>query len=152
MAFTYASVLAALKAHAVAAGGALDVPILDVAVAHPAPKGRCIRIFYVGETEPEHMGGNRTLNSQIIGERIGIIAWFPVSDLSETATEAIEAELYDLKHELRTRILGDSQLGGMSTDLELLQFDTDFVLAGNVRYRTLEAEVVTDYAEYTIAP
>ena len=153
MSQTYASVLSAIKTHAVAAGAALTNPILDVAVGPPTPgTGRCVRIFYAGEAESARMGAGLTLNSRMIGERIAVICWIAVSNLGEQEIEAVETELYAFKHELRTRIQGDSQLGGASTDLEVGLFEPDYLAYGNARYRTVECEIVTDFTEYTIAP
>lgn len=152
MPLTYASAIDAIVTHALAAGAAGTPAILDVAIGPPLPVStRCVRIFYGGETEPEHMGGGRTLNSRMIGERIVLILWIAVSNLSQQEIDAVETELYTFKHELRTRVLGDSQLGGMATDLEMAPCVTDYLTNANVRYRTLETEFTTDYAEYSIA-
>ena len=150
---SYPSAIAAIKTHAVAAGAAVDPAITDIDIGPPMPVShRCVRIFYVGETEPAKMPGGHTLNSRMIGERIGLVLWIAVSNLSIPQLVAAETTLYDFKHELRTRILGDSQLGGMATDLEMAPFEVDYGPVGNTNYRTLETEFVTDFAEYTIAP
>lgn len=153
MALTYASAIAAIRTHAAAAGAAVTPPIADVDIGAPLPTStRCIRIFYGGETEPAHMGASRSLDSRLIGERIVLIAWIAVSNLSQQEIAAIETELYQFKDELRTRVLGDSQLGGMSTDLEMAPCEVDYLTVGNTRYRTIETEFTTDFAEYGIAP
>lgn len=153
MTLTYASAIAAIVVHATAAGAAGTPPILDVAIGGPLPVStRCVRIFYGGETDPAKMGGGSTLNSRMIGERITLILWIAVSNLSQQEIDAVETELYAFKHELRTRVLGDSQLGGVATDLEMAPCVPDYVTYGNTRYRTLETEFTTDYAEYSIAP
>lgn len=144
--------LAAIKTHAVAAGTAMSNPIKDVAIAWPAPgPERCIRIFYGGEAEPPRIGAPRVLNEELVAERIVLVAFWPMSNLSVKQAEVIEDELYDLKHEIRTRVLGDSQLGGQSTDLEMGYAETDFVLVGGTSYRTLEIEFLTDHTAYTLA-
>ena len=149
----YADQIAAIKAHAVAAGAAMSPPILDVDIGPPLKIGtRGVRMYYGGETEPAHMGAGATLNSRLIGERIVLVAWWVVSNLSLQEVAAVETEMYAFKHELRTRILGDSQLGGMSTDLDMLPVESDYSVEGNARYRFLSTEFVTDYFEYSIAP
>lgn len=148
----FADQLAAIKTHAVAAGATLSPALTDVAIAHPVPRGRCVRIFWAGEVEPVRMGAQRSLNAELIAERIMLVAFWPISDSSETGAEAIETDIYALKHEIRTRVLGDSQLGGMSTDLAMSYAETDFVVISGTAYRTLECEFVTDFFEYSIAP
>lgn len=149
----YADQLAAVKTHAVAAGAAVTPPILDVAVGPSLPlTSRCARIFYGGETDPERMGARLTQNSQMIAERIVVTLFIAVSNLSLQEIEAVETELYAFKHELRTRILGNSQLGGQSVDLAMTPVEPDYVVVGNTRYRTLETEIRTETTEYTIAP
>lgn len=148
----YADQLAAVLTHAQAAGGAVSPAITDVVVAYPAPRGRCIRIFYGGETEPVRMGEQRVLNEEMVGEQIVVVAFWPLNNLSEDQAAGIEVEAYDLKHQLRTRILGDSQLGGMSTDLELGYAEPGFANLAGIPYRTLEMIVTTDFTSYTLAP
>lgn len=147
----YADQLAAVKAHAAAAGAAITPKILDVAIGVTPLTSRCVRIFYGGEEEPERMGAGLTLTSQLIGERIVLAAYIALSNLSEQELEAVESELYAFKHELRTRILADSQLGGQSTDLVMSLAEPDHVMVGNTRYRTLETEITTEYVEYPIS-
>ena len=153
MVLTYASAIDAIVTHATAAGAAVTPTILDVSIGGPLPTStRCVRVFYGGETEPVHMGGGTTLNSRMIGERIVLVLWIAVSNLSQQEIAAVETELYTFKHELRTRVLGDSQLGGMATDLEMAPCEPDYLTVANTRYRTLETEFTTDYAEYSISP
>jgi len=149
---TYAQTQAAIVTHCLAAGAALSNPILDVQAGFPIAKGRCIRVYYGGEVAPERMGAEYTLNSQMVGEVTVIVAFFPITLSDETLTATIDADFYLLKDQLRTRILGDAQLGGASTDLELRLVTQDFVVLGNTRYSMGTWEVVSDFTEYTIAP
>lgn len=152
MALTYASALAQIVTHAAAAGAALSNPVLDVAAGAPLPTDdRCVRVFYAGESEPAHMGAGTTLNSRLISERIELYLWIRLSGLTVQEIASVESELYTFKHELRTRVLGDSQLGGMSTDLEMDLCVTDWVTVGTSRYRLLTTAFTTDFAEYSIA-
>jgi hypothetical protein len=149
----YSDQLAAIVVHAQAAGNALTIPLTDVIAAYPAVPGRCIRIFYGGEAVPTRMGqDSRVLNGQLVAEQIVIMAFWPLRDLRETEAAVLEAEVYNLKHELRTRILGDSQLGGKSTDLDVGYAEPGFAELGGAPYRTLEMIVTTDYIEYPLAP
>lgn len=148
----YADTIAAILVHAAAAGAALTDPILDVQRAFPVPTGRCIRVYYGGETEPRRMGGRRVLNAELVAEVTLIAAFFPVIVNDVPVAAAIDTDLYDLKHQLRTRILGDSQLGGQATDLELEYVEPELVSIGNTRYAVLFWRVISDFTEYAIAP
>lgn len=148
----YADTKAAIVVHAAAAGAALTNPILDARAGFPIPKDRCIRVYYGGETEPARMGGRRTLNSEMVGQRTLIAAFFAIRTTSEDVVIVIDAELQALAHDLRTRILGDSQLGGSATDLDLGYMEPDIVTFGNARYLMGLWEVVSDYTEYSLAP
>ena len=147
----YADTIAAILVHATAAGAALSDPILDVARAFPVPTGRCIRVYYGGETEPRRMGGRRVLNAELVAEVTLIAAFFPLSVNDVPVAAALDTDLYNLKHDLRTRILGDSQLGGQATDLELEYVEPDLVVYGNTRYAILTWRVISDYVEYPLA-
>jgi len=149
---TYADTKAAIVTHAAAAGGALSDPILDARAAFPVPKGRCIRVYYGGEAEPVRMGGKRVLNAELVAQRTIIAAFFPIALNDEDVAAQIDADLQALAHDLRTRILGDSQLGGAQTDLELGYVEPDIVLNGNTRYLVGIWEVLSDFTEYALAP
>lgn len=144
----------AVATHATAAGAALSVPITNVAVGWPVPSGSCVRIYWTGEAEPVRMGGARVLNGEMVSDRIVVVAFFRVPDFSETAARNLILDMRLFKHELRTRILGDSQLGGNQTDLEMDYFDGDFISIGRegAIYGTVTTEIVTDMTEYPIAP
>jgi len=146
----FAAAMTVLETHALAAGAALDTPILDVDRASPTPKGRCIRLWWSGNSEPVKMGGRYTLSSEMLAERVSIVAFFPVSTLAEEATGFNDAEARDLRQELYTRLLGDSQLGGNVEDLSIEGVETGWETQGNIRYRTLDMTVLLEYVEITI--
>jgi hypothetical protein len=147
----YADTKAAIVVHAAAAAAALTDPILDARAAFPVPKGRCVRVYYGGETEPVRMGGRRVLNAEMVAHRTFIALFLPVTLNDEDVVVIIDAELFTFGHELRTRILGDSQLGGQSTDLELGYLEPDLVTYNNVRYLMGLWEVTSDFTEYALA-
>lgn len=148
----YADTKAAIVVHAAAAGAALTDPILDARAAFPVPKGRCIRVYYGGEAEPVRMGASRTLGTEMVGSVTLIAAFFPIVLNDEDVVAQIDADLQALAHDLRTRVLGDSQLGGNSTDLELGYVEPDMVTYNNTRYLMGLWQVVSDFTEYAIAP
>lgn len=140
----------AILAHAVAAAAAVSAEFTDVQVGAPIPKGsRCVRVFYAGESEPQRIG-NRVLNGELIAETIGLIAFWAMPTMDETPTKALDTEMVAFKHELRTRILADSQLGGKSTDLEMGYAQPDFIQIGGTRWYVLEVEFTLDYIEYPL--
>jgi hypothetical protein len=148
---SYVDTKAAIVVHALAAGLTLTDPILDVQAALPIPKGRCIRIYYGGEVPPARMGAEYTLNSQMVGEATFIAVFIPVTVNDEQVTAIADADLYTIKHELRTRILGDATLGGASTDLMLEHLGADLVTIGNTRYLLGLMRLTSDFTEYAIA-
>jgi hypothetical protein len=148
----YADTKAAIIVHALAAGAALSDPILDVAAGFPVPRGRCVRVYWAGETEPVRMGGQRVLNAELIAERTRIVLFLPITLNDETLAAVIDAQLHAFKHDLRTRVLGDSQLGGQSTDLEFEYAEPDLVVFNNARFAVLVMDIVSDFTEYAIAP
>lgn len=148
---TYATTLAAILVHATAAGASLTPPIEDVKIGWPVPRGRCIRIFYNGETEPVRMGGNRTLAADLVSEVTSIVAFWPVNDASDDNAQNIETQMVALKHDLRTRICGDGQLSGSGTDLELGYVEPDFQVISGARYRVMAWDLTTDTTAYPLA-
>lgn len=148
----FADQLAALKAHAVAAGKAIVPRVDDVAIGLPVPRGRCIRIYWDGEQAPVRMGANRVLTAELVSDRITVTLFEPVSTASEKQYEATMTAMVAFKNEMRTRVLGDSQLGGMATDLEMEYAVPDFEVIGGALFAVVPITFVTDFAEYTIAP
>ena len=141
-----------LQAHLVAAGAALTDPLLDVDRGLPATRGRQVRYYWGGEVDPPRMGGRRDLTGDIVGQRFIIAALWPLTDLSEELVTAIDIEMQLLAGEIRTRIDGDSQLGGNVTDLDLGYADPDIVTVANARHIALRWDLDLSYVEYTVAP
>jgi hypothetical protein len=149
----YTDQRAAILTHALAAAATVNAQWLDVAIGAPIPRGnRCVRIFYGGEAAPQHMGGSRTLTGELVAETISLVAFWTMSTMDETAAAAIDTEMVAFKHALRTAVLGDSQLGGKSTDLEMSYAEPDYQIIGGTRYAILAVEFLLDYTEYPLAP
>lgn len=143
----------AIVVHAAAAAAAISAEWKDVQVGAPLPRGnRCVRVFYGGEAAPEHMGGNRVLTGELVAETVSLIAFWAMPDMDESAAKAIDDEMVAFKHELRTRVLGDSTLGGGSTDLLMHYAQPDYLLLGGARWAVLEVDFTLDFTEYTLAP
>lgn len=140
----------AITVHAVAAAAAVDSNFTDVAIGMPLPRARCVRIFYGGERDPEKMGAQRTLNSRLTAESILLRAFWPVSDYLAARGRALFGEQRSFVVQLRTRIEGDSQLGGKSADLSMHLAEPDDVVLGTTHYAIVDVEFVVDYHETTI--
>jgi hypothetical protein len=143
--------LVVLEAHLVAAGAALTDDILDVDRGL-LTGGRQIRYYWSGECEPPNMGGTRVLNGELVGQRFTIAACWPLSDLSVELVEAIDVEMQLIAGEVRTRIQGDSTLGGNLTDLDLGYGEPDALLISGSRHVVLQWQLDFAYVEYAIAP
>ena len=145
------SALGVLQTHLAAAGTALTDDLLDVDRGLPATRGRQIRYYWGGEVEPPRMGGPLVLNGQMVGERFIIAALWPLTDLSEELVTAIDVEMQLLAGEVRTRLLGDSTLGGYVTDLELSYAEPDIAIISNARHIVLQWTLDLAYVEYALA-
>lgn len=141
----------AVLAHAVAVAAAIDPAFTDVEIGPPVPAGnRCVRLFWAGEAEPEHMGAERTLTSRMVSPALALVAFWTMRTTAPGTYRAIDDEMAAFVHGLRTAILADSQLGGQSTDLEMDLADPAFVVIGNVRYASLSVGFTFDYLEYPL--
>lgn len=149
---TYTDQRDAILTHAVAAAAAVSTDFTDVQIGAPIPKGnRCVRLFYAGEASPEHFDGNRrVLNGELVAETIGLVAFWAMTTMDEGATKALDDEMVAFKHQLRTRVQGDSQLGGKSTDLAMHYATPDYLVIGGGRWAVLEVEFTTDFTEYPL--
>jgi hypothetical protein len=141
--------LVVLEAHLVAAGAALTDDLLDVDRGLLIG-GRQLRYYWSGECEPPAMGGTRVLNGELVGQRFTIAASWPLSDLSVELVEAIDVEMQVLAGEIRTRIQGDSQLGGNVTDLDLGYAEPDIMTIANARHVVLQWTLDLAFVEYAI--
>ncbi len=143
--------LVVLATHLTNAGAALPDPIGDVDRGLPIG-GRMIRYWWGGEVPPPKMSGPLVLNGRMVGERFEIAALWPASDLDVTLITAIDVEMQLLAGEVRTRIQGDSQLGGNVTDLDLDYAAPDVVTISNARHLVLRWTLDLSYVEYALAP
>jgi hypothetical protein len=151
MAFT--DILTAIETHATTAGAGLTNPITNVRIGYPKAAHRSARIFWGGETAPVRLGDNpRVLNGELVSDTIVVIVFWSLSNLSDDLAEIIELEARAFTAAFRTAVLGDSQLGGQSTDLEVGYGETDFPVLAGAAWRTLTFEIVTDFSEYALAP
>lgn len=150
MAFT--DQITTIETHAKAAGAALTNPMKDVLIGFPLPgMGRCGRIWWGGESGPETMGARYVLDAEMVADIILVSFFWPLSGFTETHARVTVLEMRALKHDLRTRINADSQLGGSQTDLRLHDFLVEWPVIGGTQYAALTAEIVNDLTEYPLA-
>lgn len=144
--------LVVLQAHLVAAGGALTDPIQNVDRGLPTG-GRMIRYYWGGEVVPPGMGGGeaRVLNGQMVGQRFIIAATWPLTNLSVEMVTSMDSEMQTLAGQIRTRIQGDSQLGGNVTDLDLGYGQPDTKAINHADHVVMLWDLDLSYVEYAIA-
>lgn len=143
--------LVVLQQHLVAAGAALTDDLLDVDRGILATRGRQIRYYWDGECPPPQMQGPRVLNGEMVGQRFIIAAAWPLTDLSEAQVTAVDVEMQTLAGEVRTRLQGDSQLGGNVTDLDLEYAEPDLLMIAGARHVVLQWRLMLAYVEYPLA-
>lgn len=151
---SYTDRRAVIVTHATAAAAAVDPTWSDVAPGFANLNGKCVRVYWGGETVPVKMGAEdgNVLNGRMVGDRVVIVAAWPLSNLSTEQAAAIDAEMWAWKHELRTRLQGDATLGGTCTDSDLEYVEPDVVVnASGTRFATVEAEFLLSYTEYPIS-
>lgn len=146
--------MAQILTHTVAAAGTLTKPITDVAQGNPIPTGRCGRVWYGGEMDAPAFPGSKVLTGDLIGEMVHITFFWPLQGASGTTVAAsVDADIYALKHQLRTLIQNDSTLSGNCTDLDFPYMTSDvWQNVDGTDFRTLDATIVLSYAEYPTNP
>ncbi len=143
--------LVVLQTHLAAAAATLTDAPFDVDRGLPTGD-RQLRYYWGGEVEPTHMGGNHVLNAELVGQRFIVAALWALENLSVDLVSVIDVEMQLLAGQIRTRIDGDSTLGGNVTDLELTFAEPDIVLISNARYVALRWNLDLSYVEYPIVP
>jgi hypothetical protein len=143
--------MAQLGVHLAAAGTAVTPQILDVergaVVSVPARLGR---YWYAGNASPAHYEGRQTLTTRMVGRRVTIAFYWPVSD--RLVLESLDAEIAALEDQVYTRILGDCQLGGACDDLDLGDSDVEYPVINGQQVAELIIPLVLDFGEaYTIS-
>lgn len=151
--YSLTNAIAAITAHAVAAGTAVSPPINDVADALPIPTGgRIGRVWWGGETDAPGFPGENVLDGRMVGEVIHITFIWPISSASPADNKAIGLQVRTVKDQLRTRIHGDSQLGDTVYDLRIPEMSFDIVVWDGALIGHLDAEVHISKSEYPRTP
>jgi hypothetical protein len=147
---TYAEQRSAVLAHAQAAALAVDSKWTNVATGWPTfNTSKGCRVFYGGETEAPRMPHQSTIRGdQLVGEKVTVVAWWAVPGLNDGATTAIDDEMFAFKHELRTRLTADPDLGGKSVSTVMDYVEPDAEIMGGTRYAFVRADVIVGHTEY----
>lgn len=146
---SYSDQRARVLVHAKAAALATHPKFTNVAVGAPVPRGaKGVRLCYGGEAEPPLMEGEKTLSGELVGEVVGVVAWWAVSNLSDAAMEAVEDEMFTFKHELRTRLTADQTLNATAQAVQISPFERVFAVVGGTRFEMLGTDVAVGYSEY----
>jgi hypothetical protein len=148
---TFANAMTTIGTHLAAAGTAVTPQILDVSRGAPVSVGaRMIRYWYAGDAAPTRYQGQRTLTTEMIGRRVTIAVLWPVSDKAVLAS--LDAEIVAVETEIKTRLLGDSQLGGACDDLDVGYSEVDYPVVNGAQVAELTIPLTLDFGEaYTIA-
>ena len=149
---TFASAMTNIGAHLAAAGTAVTPEVLDIARGAPVSvNAPMIRYWYAGDGSAVHFGGSRTFGDEMVGERVTIAAYWPISDRAVLAD--LDARIFALKDQIKDRLLADSQLGGTCDDLDVGGADVDYPIVNGAQVAELTIPIVLDFGEaYTIAP
>lgn len=150
---TFAAGLAVIDAHMLAAGTALTRPIRLILPGEPStPPGNCGAYWYEGDGPPVHFPA-RTLTDEMVGERVTLRWYWQVSSRDKVAMGNLEADLRAVKVDLKSRLSGDSTLGGNCVDLDVGDADAAWLNLDGGLWRTLTIPLVLDYVDIqTIAP
>lgn len=140
-----------IQVHAAAGALAIDSKFKDVAVGHPTPRGRSVRVYYAGEAESEKFESHFTLNSELVAQRILIRAFWPVAEYAAKRGRVLMGEMARFVKELRTRISADADLGGESVDLTIHHADADDAVIGGALFALIDVEIIVEIDEYTRA-
>ena len=136
-----------IETHVIAAGNALT-PQMPARIGTPIPKGRCIRVFYLGDGDSPAAGERYTVDGgQLLGEFVRIVAYWPLSTLGEDQYENIEAELIALKYDLKDRLVGDPSLNGTCDAFVVGDADAPVITYGGGLYRVLDIECTLTFTE-----
>lgn len=147
MAFSFATALTNLEVHLTAAAAAVTPPIPDVGAGEPGiPTTACLRYWYEGDGDPARMSRN-VLSAENIGERVTIRAFWPVSTRDKPAAAALETRVRALKHDIKTRLIADSDLSEACEITQVGEAEAGWLMLDGGTWRTLTIPLVLDFPD-----
>lgn len=145
----YADQQARVLVHAQTAANAVSPAIDDVQVAFPVPRGRCVRVFWTAEQDPDVMPPD-TLTEDLIAEVIHVSTFWPLSNLSESDAADYATQVYAFKHALRTAIDADTKLNGTATLAQMRNAELTYAKIAGAEYLVLDTDVVIEMTTYPL--
>lgn len=146
----YSDQQARVLTHVQTAANAVNPAIDDVQVAFPVPRGRCVRIFWTAEEDPEVMPPG-TLTEDLIAEIIHVSAFWPLSNLSEVDAAEYATQIYAFKHALRTAIDGDTKLNSQAKHVAMRNAELTYAQIAGTEYLVVDADIAIEMTTYTLA-
>lgn len=148
---SFADAITAIETHLDAAGTAVTPQIVDVDRGAPVSvPARLIRFWYAGDQPAPHYPGGQTITTVMVGERLTIAAYWPISD--KAVLRSVDGEAKALKDEIKRRLLGDCQLGGACDDLVIGDAEVDYPIVNGQQVAELTIPLTLDFGEaYTIS-
>lgn len=145
-------VMDALLSIAATAGASVSPKYTDVKIGLAVPRGRCIRLGWIGETIPApQLDGQRyTLASEMVGHRFALGVYENVTDMAEDAAAARMLVMADFFHAFRTAVDADRTLGGKVMACEPDAAVIDYVRIDTGLWAIGGQEIVAGMVEYGI--
>lgn len=149
---SFATSMSAIGVHMAAAGTAVTPQIIDVARGAPVSVNtRMGRYWYAGTSEPPHYPGGTTLTTRMIGRRVTLAFFWPISDKAVLA--GLDDEIQAVEEAIYSRLLGDSTLDGACDDLLVGDAEVDYPVVNGAQTAELTIPLILDFGEaYAIAP
>ena len=150
----YTDIRDAILAHAAASALAVDPTWTNVEVGWPYLSGsKGVRLCYGGEDEAPRFTHQRALNGdEFVGDHLTLVAWWAVSNLAIGLGKAIDTEMHAFKHELRSRVTADPDLGGDAVGVVMDYVEPDTVVVSGTRFALLGADFLVGPIEYPYTP
>lgn len=145
----YADQQARILTHCQTAANAVSPAIDDVQVAFPVPRGRCVRIFWTAEEDPELIPDSLIEDS--VAEVVHVSVFWPLSNLAETDAADYATQVYAFKHALRTAIDADTKLNGQARNAAMRNAELTYAQVAGAEYLVLDADIVIEQTTYTLA-
>lgn len=145
-------VLSALLANARTAGAATTPAYTDIEIGVPAPRGRCVRVWYTGEVIPApQLDGKRySLDTELVGHGFAIAAFEPMADFEEYGAEQRMGALGGFVSALRTAIDADRTLGGKTVAVEPDAAPIDYANLAGTLHAFAAMPITAGFTEHTI--
>ena len=134
--------------HCTTAANAVSPAIDDVQIAFPVPRGRCVRVFWTAEEDPELIPD--TLTEDIVAEVIHVSAFWPLSNIGETDAADYATQVYAFKHALRTAIDGDTKLNTHAKHVAMRNAELTYAQIAGAEFLVVDVDIAIESTTYTL--